>query len=96
MTLHTHNAVDRRRQSPGSSDLAPAGKHRDTTAVGRLSPRETEVMLHLASGKGHGECAHLMGIRVSSVRTHLRLARLKLGVSSTIEAMNALGWVDIP
>jgi DNA-binding CsgD family transcriptional regulator len=91
------NAVDRRRQSPDSGSIgAVSYGDRDTTAVGRLSPRETEVMLHLASGKGHGECAHLMGIRVSSVRTHLRLARLKLGVSSTIEAMNALGWVDIP
>ncbi|HEU4786233.1 MAG TPA: helix-turn-helix transcriptional regulator [Gemmatimonadaceae bacterium] len=44
----------------------------DETAVPRLSAREFEVLSWLARGKSGGEIGLILGIRVPTVRIHIR------------------------
>lgn len=89
-------SLGRRGQSPDSgSSGAVSIEDRNTSAAGRLTPREMDVMRCLALGKGAGECATALGINVSTVKRHTQLIHAKLRVSGTVEAMWALGWVVI-
>jgi DNA-binding CsgD family transcriptional regulator len=49
-----------------------------------LSPRELEVAKHLCRMQGYREVAAELGISLDSVRTHVRRAYRKLGVSSRV------------
>jgi len=55
--------------------------------VPHLSPRETEVLTHLAKGYRYKEIAEALGINVETVRTHLRRIYEKLHVGSRTEAV---------
>lgn len=51
-------------------------------AIGRLSPREIEVLKLLSAGKQLNEIGGILNLSFSTVRHHLRNARAKLGSTS--------------
>jgi DNA-binding CsgD family transcriptional regulator len=73
------NAVARRRQAPPSSSRAS-----------RLTPREREILEHVAAGRTNGEVARLLWISPGTVRKHLENAYEKLEVHTRTGAMAAL------
>lgn len=56
-----------------------------------LTARETEVLLWLARGKSNPEISCILGLRVTTVRTHLRAIFISLGVE-TRTAAAACAW----
>lgn len=62
-----------------------------------LSPRETEVLAHVAKGLTNNQIAAELGITFATVRTHLEHVREKLHASTRAEAVakaSALGLLD--
>jgi len=49
-----------------------------------LSPRETEILALLATGRGTRWVARHLGITVSTIDSHILTMRRKLGVPSTV------------
>lgn len=60
-------------------------------ALARLSPRETEVLRGLASGRTTTEIATALGISALTVQSHVKSVLAKLEVHSKIEAVT-LAW----
>ena len=56
-------------------------------ALARLTPREREVLVALATGLGDKEIAAAMGIRQETVKTHMANVFAKLGVESRMQAL---------
>lgn len=54
----------------------------------RVTPRETEVIWHLAQGKTNREVAALLGIAVRTVETHRAKLMLKLGFHSLADLIH--------
>lgn len=52
-----------------------------------LTPREREVLFHLAGGAGRHDVAELLHLSANTVRTHLQSLMAKLDVHSTLEAV---------
>ena len=52
-----------------------------------LTPRQAEVLRHLAAGCSTAQIAQLMGITVETVRNHVRHLLRALGVHSRLEAV---------
>jgi DNA-binding NarL/FixJ family response regulator len=52
-----------------------------------LTPREREVLSHLAEGAGRRDVAERMHVSAHTVRTHLQNIMAKLGVHSVLEAV---------
>jgi DNA-binding CsgD family transcriptional regulator len=78
----------------GASEAEGAGLH-----IGRLSPREREVLTLIASGAELGQIASELTISVSTVRTHLRNALRKLGARNRAHAIAlalADGTIEVP
>lgn len=65
--------------------LAPQRRH------AALAPRELNVALLYAEGRSHKEIARATGLSPATVRTYLREAYLRLGVSDKIALGRALG-----
>lgn len=64
-----------------------------------LTQRELEVLSWLAHGAATGEMADAMGISAATVRSHIKAAMSKLGVSSRLQAAAraiSFGLVDPP
>jgi len=61
-----------------------------------LTQRETEVAYAIARGLSRGEVGSELGISTTTVAKHLTLIFRRLGVSSQIEMMIALGLVVTP
>ena len=59
--------------------------------LGRLTPRETEVLQALATGETAGAIAVSLGISRLTVQSHIKSILAKLGVHSKIEAIT-LAW----
>jgi ATP/maltotriose-dependent transcriptional regulator MalT len=57
-----------------------------TTTAGRLTPREREVMEHVAQGKRNADIAQSLFITVATVKRHLDRAYDKLGARGRMEA----------
>ena len=57
------------------------------TPMGRLTPREREVLRLMAQGKGNKEIGALLGISVGTAKTHLRHIFRKLRVSERTGAV---------
>ena len=55
-----------------------------------LTPREREVIAHVADGRTNGEIGHLLGISRETVRKHLENAYEKLGVHTRTAAVAAV------
>jgi DNA-binding NarL/FixJ family response regulator len=60
-------------------------------ALGRLTPRETEILRALAGGETATEIAESLGISALTVQSHVKSILAKLGVHSKIEAVT-LAW----
>ena len=52
-----------------------------------LTPREREVLALLVHGEGTTSMARSMGVRLSTIRTHIDSVLIKLGVHSRLEAV---------
>ena len=50
-----------------------------------LTTREQEILDHLAEGLAPGQIAHLLGIRVSTIRDHVKSLRAKLDCTSATQ-----------
>jgi DNA-binding NarL/FixJ family response regulator len=57
-----------------------------TLTIGRLTPREREVMEHVAQGKRNADIAKSLFITVATVKRHLDRAYNKLGARGRMEA----------
>ncbi|HMA47820.1 MAG TPA: response regulator transcription factor [Frankiaceae bacterium] len=73
----------------------------DTTdeTLTTLTPREEEVLLHLALGRSTGEIAGRLGISHATVKSHVRHLLPKLGCRDRVQAVvkaHALGLVRSP
>ncbi|WP_168192123.1 helix-turn-helix transcriptional regulator [Pararhodobacter marinus] len=60
----------------------------------RLSRRQREVLEWVADGKTSADIATIMGITVSTVEKHLRLARETLGVETTAHAISKAAYLN--
>ena len=58
-----------------------------TAPLGRLTPREREVMEHVTQGKRNADIAQSLFITVATVKRHLDSAYRKLGARSRTEAI---------
>lgn len=70
----------------GRSYLDP-GVHRGKALIGKLTPRELDVLTLLAEGLQHEEIGRRLGISSETVRTHLRKACDRLGASTRTQAV---------
>lgn len=59
----------------------------DHTLFAALTPREREVLIHLANGSGLREVGKRLHMSPKTLSTHLQNLRNKLGVHSTLEAV---------
>jgi DNA-binding NarL/FixJ family response regulator len=60
-------------------------------SLGRLTPRETEILRALAAGETATQIATRLGISALTVQSHVKSILAKLGVHSKIEAVT-LAW----
>lgn len=58
----------------------------------KLSPREKEILKYLVRGESNKKIAQAMGIGEQTVKNHLRLIYLKLGVENRTQA----AWIVTP
>ena len=61
-----------------------------------LTPRETEVLHHVAAGLQNKEVARNLGLSLATVRNHVHNILVKLGVHSKLEAVSLSfrnGWI---
>ena len=61
-----------------------------------LTPRETEVLHHVAAGLQNKEVARNLGLSLATVRNHVHNVLVKLGVHSKLEAVSLSfrnGWI---
>lgn len=61
-----------------------------------LTPRETEVLFHIAAGLRNKEVAQSLGLSLATVRNHVHNILVKLGVHSKLEAVSLSfrnGWI---
>lgn len=68
----------------------------NATAVDTLTPRERNALLLMAQGYRVAEIGPRMGVSPSTVETHLKSARRKLGFSSSLLAARAVYGQDAP
>jgi DNA-binding NarL/FixJ family response regulator len=76
--------------------MRPSAPEPVTTSVS-LSPREQEVLQHIARGLAYAEIARLQGVTVHTVQTHIKKLYGKLAVHSRSEAVfeaNRLGLLN--
>ena len=61
-----------------------------------LTPRETEVLYHVATGLQNKQVARNLGLSPATVRNHVHNILVKLGVHSKLEAVSLSfrnGWI---
>lgn len=59
----------------------------DKTASARLSMREREVLTYAAAGATNTTIAYMLAIKVTSVRSHIENARVKLNAKNKTQAV---------
>ena len=98
------NALERTERSPGflrnrSLEMARASAEEDeagTAGADDLRPRELAILRLYAEGLETHQIAELLVLSVHTVRTHVKNARRRLGVSSRGEALERLKASDDP
>lgn len=60
-----------------------------SVAEPRITPREREILRWVASGRKQSDIALLLGLSERTIENHLRRIRLRLGVTSTAQAILA-------
>ncbi|MEU3465805.1 response regulator transcription factor [Streptomyces sp. NPDC006733] len=73
----TQRLIDRFASGPGPFD---------TTRLERLTPRETQVLRHVARGLANAEIAEVLGISAPTVKDHVSMVLHKLGVRDRVQA----------
>lgn len=68
----------------------------DVIAFETLTPRERDALMLMAQGYRVAEIGPRMGVSSSTVETHLKSARRKLGFSSSLLAARAVYGQDAP
>jgi DNA-binding CsgD family transcriptional regulator len=72
-----------------AADARPDQAYRVRTTIDDLSPREREVLHHIARGHTHAEAAVLAGISRHTVDTYVKRIKEKLGVGNKAEMTRA-------
>jgi len=62
----------------------------------RLTPAELDVLERLATGASLHQVAHQRGTAYQTTKTQIDMARQKLGVETTLEALLCLGLLVKP
>jgi DNA-binding NarL/FixJ family response regulator len=62
-------------------------RHHTDAVIATLTPREREVLFHLANGRCRQDVAEMLHVSSNTVRTHLQNLMAKLGVHSSLEAV---------
>ena len=57
----------------------------ETPAIDALTPRESEVLKHIAQGHSKKETAELLGLSVSTVSNHTHSMMVKLGIRNNVK-----------
>lgn len=65
--------------------VAAAFRQRASTAAPQLSPREAELLHHLADGLTHAQAARRMSISVGTAETYIRRVRTKFAVTGPVQ-----------
>jgi DNA-binding NarL/FixJ family response regulator len=73
----THRLIGRFATGPGPEDAV---------RLGRLTPRETQVLHQVARGLSNAEIAAVLGISASTVKDHVAVILGKLGVRDRVQA----------
>jgi DNA-binding CsgD family transcriptional regulator len=86
------------RQTTGGGGPRPCGERtdREPAAVelrGLLSPREAEVMDHIARGMSNSDIAGELGLSHKTVKNHVNRIFAKLGVTTRAKAI--VRWLDV-
>ncbi|MFM8516451.1 MAG: response regulator transcription factor [Nevskiaceae bacterium] len=55
--------------------------------LANLTPKELELLRHLARGRTYAEAGQEMGVAISTVQTHIRNLYRKLDVHSQVQAV---------
>ncbi len=76
---------------------APAGFQINQAAIRSLglTPRECQILEHLASGQSNKELARLLGISPNTVKTHIARLYAKLEVRNRVEAIEKGRWLAL-
>jgi LuxR family maltose regulon positive regulatory protein len=80
---------------PVAAAVAPSAGTPATVLIGALSPREREVLRHLAEMLSTTEIAAAMFVSVNTVRTHVRSILRKLGATRRNEAVRRARELEI-
>ena len=76
----TRRVIDRMAQQP-TPDLG------DQAKLERLTPREREVLEHVARGLSNREIAGALGVEESTIRTHVKRLLMKLDLRDRVQAV---------
>lgn len=60
-------------------------QHHDTAGAGQFTPREAEIYRLICKGASNEETAQALGIKLSTVKTHVRSLLAKVGVANRKE-----------
>ncbi len=71
----------------GLADPTEEAAPQTSTDVVHLTPRQTDVLRHLARGHSTGTIAEKLGISTETVRNHVRAIISRLGVHTRLEAV---------
>ena len=90
--VHLLHCVSSCEEEPVSADLSSPATNNSST---RLSPRQLEVLNHLADGKGTEEIAEMLCISPATVRHHIQNTLTRLKVHSRLEAVTLARRIGI-